>query len=90
MITWKLLFDGEEMKLLTAKELNLLREIFLMWEMSRVGLFPIPRVTHIGSGEGGTLHTWWVQEFFDILGKKGDAWHMILGGNPGIKGLSFI
>ena len=35
MITWKLLFDGEEMKLLTAKDLNLLRGIFLMGEMSK-------------------------------------------------------
>ena len=45
-------------------------------------VFPIPRVTHKGSGEGGTVHTWWVQQFCDIFGKKGDAWHMILGDNP--------
>ena len=35
MITWKLLFDGEEMKLLIAKDLNLLKAIFLMGEMSK-------------------------------------------------------
>ena len=34
VITWKLLFDGEEMKLLIPKDLNLLRGIFLMGEMS--------------------------------------------------------
>ena len=47
MITWKLLLDGEEMKLLTAKDLNLLREIFLMgkwvnfWLLGRI--FPHPQ-----------------------------------------------
>ena len=30
----------------------------------------------------GRLHTWWVQQFCDIFGKRGDAWHMILGDNP--------
>ena len=44
--------------------------------------FPIPRVSHKGSGEGGTVHTWWVQQFCDIFGKKGDARHMLLGDNP--------
>ena len=38
----------------------------------QVGFFPIPRVTHKGSGEGGTVHTWWVQQFYNIF-KKGDA-----------------
>ena len=33
IITSKLLFDGEEIKLFTAKDLNLLRGIFLMGEM---------------------------------------------------------
>ena len=33
--TGKLLFDGEEMKLLTAKNLNLLRGILLMGEMGK-------------------------------------------------------
>ena len=42
----------------------------------------MPRVTHKGSGEGRTVHTWWVQQFCDIFGKKGDAWHMNLGDNP--------
>ena len=57
-----------------------------------VGFFLIPRVTHKGSGEGGTIHTWRVQIFCDIFGKKGDAWHMILGDNPaghGLKELNF-
>ena len=45
-------------------------------------IFPIPRVSHKGSGEGGTVHTWWVQQFCDIFGKKGDVWLMILGDNP--------
>ena len=52
--------------------------MFCCW----VGFFPIPRVTHKGSTEGGTFHTWWVQQFCDIFRKKGDAWHMILGDNP--------
>ena len=47
-----------------------------------VGLFPIPRVAHKGLGEGGTVHTWWAQQYCDIFGKKGDDWHMILGRNP--------
>ena len=38
-------------------------------------------VTHKGSGEGGTVHIWWVQQFCDIFG-KGDAWHMNLEDNP--------
>ena len=74
------------MELLTAKDSNLLRgifsdgvneEIFDCW----VEFFPILRVTHKGSGEGRTVHAWWVQQFCDIFGKKGDAWHMILGDN---------
>ena len=28
------------------------------------------------------MRTWWVQQFCDIFGKKGDAWFMILGDNP--------
>ena len=47
-----------------------------------VGCFPIPKVTHKGSGEGGAVDNWWVQQFCDILGKKGGARHMILGNNP--------
>ena len=39
-------------------------------------------VTHKGSREGGRVHTWWVQQFCDIFGKKGDAWRMILEHNP--------
>ena len=47
MITWKLLFDGEEMKLLTAKDLNLLRGFFwwgkwvTFWILGRI--FPHPQ-----------------------------------------------
>ena len=33
-------------------------------------------------GKGEPVHTWWVQQFCDIFGKKGDAWHMIPGDNP--------
>ena len=47
-----------------------------------LGFSPIPRVFHKGSGERGTVHTWWVQQFFDIFVKKGDTQHMILGDNP--------
>ena len=57
------------MKLLITKDVNLLRGIFLMGKMSK------------GSGERGTVHTWWVQQFFEIF-VKGDTWHMILGDNP--------
>ena len=70
---WK--FCLEELQSFSAFALEY---IFDCW----VGFFPIPRVTHKGSGEEGTVHTWWVQQFCDIFGKKGDAWHMILGDNP--------
>ena len=58
--------------------------IFLMGGMSKflaVGQdFP---PSYKGSGEGwGTVHTWRVQHFFDILGKNGDTWHILLGDNP--------
>ena len=36
------------------------------------------RVFNKGSGEAGTVHTYWMQQFFDIFGKKRDTWHMIL------------
>ena len=51
--------------------------IFGCW----VGSFSISRATHKGWGEGGTVHTWWVQQFCDIFGKKEDDWHIILGDN---------
>ena len=35
VLTWKLLLDVEEMKLLISKDLNLLRGIFLMGEISK-------------------------------------------------------
>ena len=41
----------------------------------------MPWVSDKGSGERGAVHTRWVQLFCDIFGKKGDAWHMILGNN---------
>ena len=47
-----------------------------------VGFSPTTRVSHNGSGEGGTVHTWWVQQFFDIFDMKWDTWRMILGFNP--------
>ena len=33
-------------------------------------------------GKGEPVHNWWVQQFCDIFGKKGDARRMILGDNP--------
>ena len=33
-------------------------------------------------GKGEPVDIWWVQQFCDIFGKKGDVWHMILGYNP--------
>ena len=33
-------------------------------------------------GKGEPVHIWWVQQFCDIFGKKGDAWRMIPGDNP--------
>ena len=32
-------------------------------------------------GKAEPVHTWWVQQFCDIFGKKGDIWRMILGDN---------
>ena len=52
------MFDGEEMKLLTAKDLNLLRGIFLMGEMSKflgVGL-PSPELPIKVQGKGNSPH----------------------------------
>ena len=40
------------------------------------------KVSHKGSGERGSVHTWWVQLFFGIFVKKGDNWHTILVDNP--------
>ena len=76
-----MLFDGEEIKLLIAKDLDFSdgedEYIFGCW----VGFSPIPRVSHKGSGERGTVQTWWVKQFFDIFVKKGDTWHVIMGDN---------
>ena len=45
-------------------------------------------LSHKGSGEGGAVHTWWVQKFFDIFGKKGGIWRMILENN--LTGYCFV
>ena len=42
----------------------------------------MPRVTYKGSGEGGTIHTWWMQQLCHIFGRGDASWHMILGDNP--------
>ena len=47
-----------------------------------LGFSPIPRVSHKSSGERGTVHTWWVHQFFYFFVKKGDTWHMIPWDNP--------
>ena len=75
------------MKLFTAKDINLLKEIFLMVEISKylaIGqhFSPSPGLLMKVQGKEEPVHTWWVQQFCDIFGKKGDAWHMILGDNP--------
>ena len=78
------------MKRLIEEDLNLLRGTFLMGECVNFWLlgtiFPMTRVSHKGSGEGGAVHNWWEQQFCDIFGKKGDVWHMILGHNPAGQG----
>ena len=33
-------------------------------------------------GKEGTVHTWWVQQVFDIFGKKENTWRTILEDNP--------
>ena len=42
-------------------------------------------VSYKGSGEGGTVHTWGVQQSnikgVDIFGKKEDIWGIIMGDN---------
>ena len=79
MITGKLLFDGEEMKLFDRERFKSIKGDFSgCW----IGFFRVPRVTHKGSGKGETVHTWWVEQFWDIFHKKEDAWHMFLVYNP--------
>ena len=72
-------FDSERFK--SIKSIFLMREMnnFLAdgWDFS-----PSPGFPTKVQGKGGTVHTWWVQWFCDIFGKKGDVWHMILGDNP--------
>ena len=75
------------MKLLIAKDLNLLRGIFRIGKMSNFlavgqGFPSSPGFPIKVESKGVTVHTWWVQHFFDIFGKKGDIWHMILGNKP--------
>ena len=46
-----------------------------MGEMSKffgcwVGFFLILRVTYKGSGGEGTVQTWWVQQFCDVLVRR--------------------
>ena len=53
-------------------------KIFGYW----VGFFPSPRLPMKVQGNGEPVHTWWVQQFCNIFGTKGDNWHMILGDNP--------
>ena len=52
----------------------------------RVECSPIPRVSLKGSGDGGTVHTWCLQQSSikggNIFGKKRDTWGIILGDNP--------
>ena len=85
--TWKLLFDGERNQTFDSKRFKYIKgnisdggnmQIFSSW----VGFSSIPRVSHKGSGGGWTVHTWWVQQYFDIFGKKGDTCRMILRYNP--------
>ena len=72
-------FDSERFKSITGSFSDGGNEKFFgCW----VGFFPIPIFTQKGSEKGETVHTWWVQHFCDIFGKKGDVWHMILGDNP--------
>ena len=70
------------MKLLISKDLNLLRGIFLMGEISKFLAVAYDFPPSPGFPRGGSVHTWWVQHCFDIFGKKGDTCYMILGDNP--------
>ena len=75
------------MKLLTPKDLNLLREIFLKgqmskslaieWDFSSSPGFPIKV---LGKGEQST--TGRCNNFVTFLVRRENAWHMILGDNP--------
>ena len=84
---WNLKYDIIKMTAVTNEDFIgwLLPSCCLMkkkWSYWQPKTFPIPRVSHKGSGEGETVQTWWVQEFCDIFGKKGNASRMILGDNP--------
>ena len=79
-----MVFDGEEIKILIAKDLNLLRGIFLTGEISKIlvvrkDFFPFImfRIKIQGKSEQ-PIHGW-CNNFFDIFSKKGDTWRMILG-----------
>ena len=90
VITWKLLFDGRRNDTFDSGRCKSIKwdfsagrneEIFDCW----VGVSPILRISHKGSWEGGTVHTWWVQKKKktnikgrDIFGKEG----IILGDIP--------
>ena len=43
---------------------------------------PSPGLPMNVHGKGEPVRPWWVKQFCDIFGKKGDAWHMVLGDNP--------
>ena len=46
----------------------------------------IPRISWKGSGEGGTVHTWWREQRNikggEIFGRRGNTRGIILGDNP--------
>ena len=60
-------FDNQRFKSIKGDILDGENEqIFCCW----VGLFPILRVFHKGSWEGGAVYTWWVQQFCGFLVKR--------------------
>ena len=82
-----MLFDGEEIKILIAKDLNLLRGIFLTGEISKIlvvrkDFFPFIIFRIKVQGKREQTIRGWCNNFFDIFGKKGDTWRMNLGDNP--------
>ena len=87
MIAWKLLFDGEKIKLLIAKDLNLLRGIFLMGKISTflgVGqdFPPSPGFPIKVQGKEGQSTPGGCNNFLTFLWRREIPWHTILGDNP--------
>ena len=75
------------MKFLTAKDLNLLRRIFLNEEMSKflaVGsdFSPSPGLPIKVQGKGKQSTPGGCNSFVTLLVRRENAWHMILGDNP--------